>query len=82
MEFDLIDGGHDLEVGESLDSLEVLDAEVGDSEVADLAGASKFLHLNPGFGQRTAGKGWREPLPCLGVIPIRVVLLQVFWSGG
>lgn len=61
VQLDLVDGGDHLAlfVGEQL--LEILDAKVGDADIAHLASADQLLHLAPGISE----------------VPVRVVLLLV-----
>lgn len=47
VQLDLVDGGHDLGAGVVEELLEVLDAEVGDTDVAHLAGGRELLHFLP-----------------------------------
>jgi len=47
VQLDLVNGGNDLGAGVVQEDLEVLDTEVGDTNVADLAGSRKLLHLLP-----------------------------------
>lgn len=49
VQFDLVDSRDDLAAGVVQELLEVLDAEVGDTNVTDLAGGGKLLHLLPGW---------------------------------
>jgi len=65
VEFDLVDGGCDLgaRVGEQL--LEVLDGEVGDTNVLHAARLGELLHLSPGVLE----------------VPVGVVLLEVIGVG-
>lgn len=66
VQLDLVDGGRDLEarVGEKL--LEVLDREVGDTNVLDASRLWELLELGP----------------CVFEVPVGVVLLQVIGVGG
>lgn len=64
VELDLVDGRDDLGAGEEL--LEVLDAEVGDTNVLHAARGGKLLELSPGLGE----------------VPVGVVLLEVIGVGG
>ena len=48
VQLDLVYGWDDLGGGVVEEDLEVLDAEVGDSDVADLAGGGELLHFLPG----------------------------------
>ena len=58
VQLDLVDGGDDLGARVIEELLKVLDAEVRDTNVADLAGSRELLHL----------------LPCLDEVPVREVL--------
>lgn len=51
VQLDLVGGGGDLGVGVAQQLLEVLDAKVGHTNVADLARADELLHLAPGVGE-------------------------------
>ena len=66
MELNLIDGRCNLEsrIGEQL--LEVLNGEVGDTNVLDATGLGKLLELSPGVKE----------------IPVGVVLAQILRVGG
>lgn len=66
VQLDLVDSGHDLGRGVIEELLEVLDAEVGDTDIADLAGGRQLLHLLPGLDE----------------VPVRQVLRQVVGVGG
>lgn len=47
VQLDLVDGGGDLAARVVQELLEVLDSEVGDTDVPDLAGGRQLLHLLP-----------------------------------
>ena len=51
VQLDLVGGRGDLGVGVAQQLLEVLDAKVGHTNVADLARADELLHLAPGVGE-------------------------------
>lgn len=51
VQLDLVDSGDDLGGGVIEQDLEVLDAEVGDTNVAHLAGGRQLLHLLPGLDE-------------------------------
>lgn len=47
VQLDLVDGGHDLAARVIQELLQVLNAEVGDTDVADLASGRQLLHFLP-----------------------------------
>lgn len=51
VQLDLVDRGDNLGRGVVQQNLQVLDAEVGDTNVADLAGGRQLLHLLPGLDE-------------------------------
>jgi len=52
----LVHGGCDLEFGVLEQDLEVLDGEVGDTNVLNLAGTRELLHLDPGLLEVVVGE--------------------------
>lgn len=66
MELDLVDSRCGLEPGICEQLLEVLDGEVGNTNVLDAARLGQFLELSP----------------CVAEIPVRVVFAQVLRVGG
>lgn len=65
VQLDLVDGGDDLGARVIKELLKVLDTEVRDTDVADLAGGGQLLHL----------------LPCLDEVPVREMLGLVVGVG-
>lgn len=62
VQFDLVDSRDDLAAGVVQELLEVLDAEVGDTNVTNLAGGRKLLHLLPERGQQQSNYSNQEGL--------------------
>lgn len=56
VQLDLVHSGNDLGRGVVKKLLKVLDAEVGDTNVADLAGGRQLLHLLPGLNEVPVGQ--------------------------
>lgn len=65
MKLDLVDGRRDLETRIGEQFLEILDGEVGDTDVLHTAGLRKLLQLSP----------------CVFEVPVGVVLLQIIGVG-
>lgn len=79
VQLDLVDRRHDLGARVVEELLEVLDAEVGDTNVPHLAGGRQLLHLLPLpvlVGAAMAG-GKAIGVPSLDEVPVREVLLLV-----
>jgi hypothetical protein len=66
VELNLVDGRGDLEARVGKELLEVLDGEVGNTNVLHAAGLGKLLHLRPGVTE----------------VPVGVVLAEVLRIGG
>lgn len=66
MKLNLVDSRCDLEPGVGEQLLEVLDGEVGDTNVLDATGLRKLLELCPSIKE----------------VPVRVVLAQIIRVGG
>ena len=66
MELNLVDRRCDLRARIGKKLLEVLDGEVGDTNVLHAPGLRELLHLSPGVLE----------------VPVGIVLLQIIWVGG
>lgn len=87
VQLDLVDGGHDLAAGVIQELLQVLDTEVGDTDVADLASGRQLLHFLPVVNM--GSQQWFSTeldvkchLPGLDEVPVGQVLRQVIGVGG
>ena len=77
VQFDLVDGGDDLGGGVIEKLLQILDTEVGDTDVADLAGGRQLLHLLPGLDEVPVGQVLRLVLRVGGAGPVDQVEVHV-----
>lgn len=85
VQFDLVDSRDDLGAGIVQEDLKVLNAEVRDTDVADLAGGWELLHLLPIIwlilSNHDLMRMNRCNVPCLDEVPVRKVLLLIIGVG-
>lgn len=84
VQLNLVDRGHDLAAGVIQELLEVLDAEVGDTDVADLASGRQLLHFLPVMESAMVPHRMDTKchLPGLDEVPVGKVLRQVIGVSG
>lgn len=77
VQLNLVDGGDDLGGGVVEELLQVLDAEVGDTDVAHLASGRELLHLLPGLDEVPVGQVLGEVVGVGGAGPVDEVKVDV-----